>query len=348
LGLKNKYIVSLATEYKKFDLIQHFYCQKQSHRARFLEQGKQIMDKKLQEWAISRGCRIAYGPAFVVEGVRRRISDQICGSEIDKGFSERELKGILGGEFDNVERSIVVIAKPRPAHLVHFDLNGTSFDALLPPTYFRYRALFEEVRLDLAKNGLPGAKIEMLGAPLKGVAAHLGLISYGRNNIAYVPGLGSYFQLCGYVTDAVLPQTELKPASLLEDCRNCGICIQLCPTGAIGEDRILLHAERCLTYANENAGEWPDWVDLLAHNSLLGCMDCQQCCPANPELKVEDTGVRFSNAETRLLLSQDLTNMSSGTENGIRSKLAWLGQPYVEPVLGRNLRALVRAKGLQI
>jgi len=28
------------------------------------------------------------------------------------------------------------------------------------------------------------------------------------------------------------------------------------------------------------------------------------------------------------------------------TKLAWLGQPYAEPVLGRNLRALLAASGL--
>jgi epoxyqueuosine reductase len=304
------------------------------------------MNRGVLEWAAQRGYRIAWGPSSVVEDVRREIAGRLSGSQIDDRFFEHELRAILGGESDNLGQTVVVVAKPRPAHLVHFDLDGKSFDALLPPTYFRYRALFEEIRLDLAENGLPGARTEMLTAPLKAVAAHLGLISYGRNNITYVPGLGSYFQLCGYMTDAALPETGLKPESLLAQCENCGLCMQMCPTGAIMEDSVLLRAERCLTYANENAGDWPGWVDPRAHNSLLGCLECQRCCPANPELTIEDTGVSFSNAETRLLLSQDLSTMSAGAENGIRSKLAWLGQPYVEPVLGRNLRALIRAKSL--
>lgn len=300
------------------------------------------MIQNLAAWTAQRGYRIAWGPGSVVEDVRREIAGRLSGSQIDDRFFERELRGILGSEFYNSGQMVVIVAKPCPAHLVHFDFDGKSLDALLPPTYFRYRALFEEIRLDLAENGLPDTRTEILTAPLKAVAARLGLISYGRNNITYVSGLGSYFQLCGYLTDAALPEMELKPVSLLAQCENCGLCMKMCPTGAIEEDRILLRAERCLTYANENPGDWPDWVDPRAHNSLLGCMECQRCCPANPELEVEDTGIRFSDAETRLLLSQDLSSLSAGAENGIRSKLAWLGQPYAEPVLGRNLRALVR------
>jgi epoxyqueuosine reductase len=41
--------------------------------------------------------------------------------------------------------------------------------------------------------------IEILKAPLKSLAVHMGLVSYGRNNITYVAGLGSGHQLCGYV-----------------------------------------------------------------------------------------------------------------------------------------------------
>jgi epoxyqueuosine reductase len=306
------------------------------------------MIDNLAAWALQRGYRVAWGPISVIEDVRREIAGRFAASQIDDQFFEHELRAILGSKFDDSERTAVIVAKPCPAHLVHFELDGKSIDALLPPTYFRYRALFEEVRHDLAENGLPGARTEILTAPLKAVASRLGLISYGRNNITYVEGMGSYFQLCGYLTDVALPEMGLKPGSLLEQCEDCGVCLQMCPTGAIEEERILLRAEKCLTYVNENAGDWPDWLDQRGHNSLLGCLECQRCCPVNPELQVQDTAIRFSKIETRILLSQDLSGMDTGAENGIRIKLAWLGQPYAEPVLGRNLRALLRATGMQM
>jgi epoxyqueuosine reductase len=156
--------------------------------------------------------------------------------------------------------------------------------------------------------------------------------------------LGSYIQLCGYWVDATLPQIEeASTVSLLKQCENCSICASVCPTDAISEDRVLLRAERCLTFFNENTDDWPEWVSPQAHNCLLGCLECQRACPANPELRIEDTGLSFSAAETRRLLSPEST-ADERAETGIRAKLAWLGQPYVEFVLGRNLRALLQSK----
>jgi epoxyqueuosine reductase len=306
------------------------------------------MDEKLLAWAVQRGYRVAWGSISVIDNVRREIEGRRSESEIEERFFERELKSVVSKGACDPARAVVLIAKPRPAHRVRFDLDGKQFETLLPPTYFRYRALFEDVRQDLVENGLSGAQVEHLTAPLKAIASRLGLVSYGRNNIGYVKGFGSYFQLFGYLTDAALSRvvvSESGTGKLLEECENCGICAGMCPTLAIVEDRLLLRAERCLTYANENPGDWPDWVNAQMHNSLVGCLECQRACPANPDLPVEDTGLAFSEIETQWLLSGKHSE-NDRTETGIRSKLAWLGQPYIEPVLGRNLRALVKSRGI--
>jgi epoxyqueuosine reductase len=305
--------------------------------------GEAMIDR-LKEWAAQRGYRIAWGPGSIVEDVQREIVKRRSGFEIDELLFEHELKSLLGKESHDSGRSVVLIAKPRPAHSVCFDLEGKYFDALMPPTYFRYRATFEEVRQDLAQNGLPGVSIEYLTAPFKATASRLGLVRYGRNNISYADGLGSYLQLCGYWVNVHLPEMqETVPASLLPQCEDCGICMSICPTGAISEDRVLIRAEQCLTFINENPGDWPDWLSPKAHNCLLGCLECQKACPANPELPIEATGLSFSGAETRLLLS-DGPASDDRAETGIRMKLAWLGQPYVESILGRNLAALTQSK----
>jgi epoxyqueuosine reductase len=302
------------------------------------------MIDRLQAWATQRGYRVVWGPGSVVENARREIVKRRSGLEIDSRFFEHELESLVGRGSDSSGGSVVIIAMPRPAHMVSFDVDGKQFDALLPPTYFRYRATFEDVRMDLAEHGLPGIQLEYLTAPLKATAGRLGLVRYGRNNVSYVEGLGSYLQLCGYWANVSLPQMEEAESatpSLLPQCEDCGICVNVCPTGAISEDRVLIRAERCLTFLNENPGDWPDWVNPRAHNCLLGCLECQQTCPANPKLPIEHTGLSFSAAETRRLLSGGST-LDDRAETGIRMKLAWLGQPYVEPVLGRNLRALLQ------
>jgi len=159
-----------------------------------------------------------------------------------------------------------------------------------------------------------------------------------------VPGFGSFVQLCAFTTDAALPDS--RPAAspeLMPECESCGACVGACPTGAIDANRVLLRAERCLTFRNENPGDWPAWLDPNAHHCLLGCLRCQEICPVNARLPVEPTGLSFSAEETRALVEGAEAN-DAHTENGVRLKLAWLGQPYAEPVLGRNLAALMRAR----
>ena len=301
----------------------------------------------LKQWASDRGYRVAWGPAEVVRRARAEIVARRDSGELDAEFCNEQLDFLLEGEGGGTGGIVVVVAIPRPAHRVGFEMEERRLDTLLPPTYLRYRGTFEEVRQDLAANGLPDARVGHLTAPLKTVAGILGLIRYGRNNIAYADGLGSYIQLCGYTTDSGLPipwdlSVDEGP-KLLAECEDCTKCQLACPTDAIAVDRMLLRAERCITLANENPGEWPDRISSRAHHCMVGCLLCQRACPANPKLRIDDSGVCFSEDETRSLMRDDVPT-ESHAENGIRAKLAVLGQPGLEPVLGRNLRALVETR----
>lgn len=301
------------------------------------------MIDRLQSWADDRGYRVAWGGAEVVERARAELVARRESGELDADFCRDELEFLFGTDDVGPLPTVLMVAMPRPAHRVGFDLGDGRLDALLPPTYLRYRATFEDLRQDLTAHGLPGARVELLTAPLKTVAGMLGLIRYGRNNISYAEGIGSYVQLCGFLTDAPLPADQGargEGPELLAECADCTICQSACPTEAIAADRVLLHAERCITLANENPGEWPDSIPRRSHHCLVGCLACQRACPVNPKLRIEDTGVCFSAAETRSLLDCD-GSPGRNAESGIRTKLAWLGQPGLEPVLGRNLRALL-------
>jgi len=303
------------------------------------------MIEALQRWARERGYAVAWGPGEEVERARAEIRARLANGELDDGFFASELAPLGAAPIPAAGRTVIVVATPAPAHLVRFELAEGALDAVLPPTYLRYRPHFEEVRQDLGRHGMPGARLDHLDWPLKAVAARLGLVRYGRNNVGYAPGLGSWVQLCGFLTDAPLDPPAPAPAaapSLLDECDGCQICTAACPTGAIADDRVLLHAERCVTWINENPGPWPDWLPAWAHTCLLGCLECQRACPANPPLPVVASGVEFTAAETATLLAAEQAGPRA--ESGIRAKLAWLGQPYAEPVLGRNLTALLAAR----
>ena len=119
----------------------------------------------------------------------------------------------------------------------------------------------------------------------------------------------------------------------------------------MAKDRVLLHAERCLTYINENPGPWPTFVPTRAHHCLLGCLLCQRSCPANSKLPIESTGVAFSREETEALLADTgTTSRPSGIEcarsshgSASRTRSRWWGETYgrsSKPRVSRPSRAL--------
>jgi epoxyqueuosine reductase len=302
---------------------------------------------KLKRWARDRGYLVAWGPVGLVTAVQEEVARLGASGVLEEEFYASELGSLTETEESRTRglATVLMVIKPRPAHTVSFDLDGRRIEAILPPTYVRYRPLFEEVAADLRAGALRGTRVERLMAPLKPLAVRLGLVRYGRNNVTYAPGMGSYIQLLGYLTDASLPLPDgwgpHEPA-LLPECEGCLACRAACPTAAIGTDRVLLHADRCLTYINETPGPWPAFVPTRAHHCLIGCLLCQRACPANSKLPLESTGVVFSREETRALLS-DTGDHLAPVWDGVRGKLARLGQPYSEPVVGRNLGALVEA-----
>jgi len=302
---------------------------------------------ELKRWASKRGYLVAWGPLELVAAVQEEVARLGTSGVLDEEFYASELGSLAETQVSRMRglATVLMVVKPRPAHTASFEIDGKHIEAILPPTYVRYRPLFEEVAADLQAHALRGARIERLTAPLKLLAIRLGLVRYGRNNVTYAPGMGSYIQLLGYLTDASLPLPDgwrPQEPTLLPECERCRACRAACPTGAIAKDRVLLHAERCLTYINENPGPWPAFVPTRAHHCLLGCLLCQRVCPANSELPLESTGVAFSREETEALLA-DTGDHLAPVWDGVREKLERLGQPYSEPVVGRNLRALVEA-----
>jgi epoxyqueuosine reductase len=303
------------------------------------------MTETITRWAQQRGYRVAWGQPAAIDAALDDVRSRRLSGEVDSAFFEDNLAGFAAaGEGWNGPSAAVVVAMPRPAHRVAFTLDDRRVEVIFPPTYVRHWSLFEDVRRDLQEHALPGARVATLNVPLKPLAARLGLVRYGRTNVGYVAPFGSYVQLFGYLTDASLAIPagwRPRQPELLAECEGCSACMAACQTGAIAEDRVLLHVERCLTLVNENLGAWPEWVPASAHNCLIGCLLCQRVCPANPELPVEDGGVVFDTDETTALL--DGRDDGSPAQRTMEAKLARLGQGHHRPMLSRNLLALLRS-----
>jgi len=237
--------------------------------------------------------------------------------------------------------AVVIGAKARPLTQAALTVDGERHVVAVPPHYAGYysvpRELAETVAAALAGGGFAAAGFS---PPLKTLAACAGLARYGRNNIAYVTGLGSYLIFGACLSDAPPPEDTLwtEPAEL-ERCERCTACLRACPTGAVTADRFLLRTERCLTWVNEDAAPFPDWVDPAWHTCAVGCLRCQQVCPENAvvELAVAPPE-EFDEAESRLILgAADPSELAPETA----AKLERCGLDYSPALIARNISALL-------
>ena len=202
--------------------------------------------------------------------------------------------------------SLIVVAAPRPQSQAVFTWNGESRALILPPTYVGYEETRKRVEEPLAEIlDTKGYHIARTKLPLKLLAVRSGLGLYGRNNICYVPGMGSFLQLVAVYSDLPCRKDDWREAQMLESCQNCYACRQNCPTGAISSDRFLIRAERCIVFHNEKPGDipFPGWINVSWHNCLVGCLHCQNVCPHNKNfLQWIEGKEEFSPEETGLLL----------------------------------------------
>ena len=109
-------------------------------------------------------------------------------------------------------------------------------------------------------------------------AQRAGIGFVGRNNCLIIPGKGSYYFLGEILTTAQLPTDE--PCT--QSCGNCGKCIEACPTGALASEGGA-DASRCLSclLIENHDEELPSWVNDVVGNRVVGCDECQRCCPHN-------------------------------------------------------------------
>jgi epoxyqueuosine reductase len=223
------------------------------------------IEEAIRIWAKDRGYRYATGTVADLKEVRSTLQKRRVGGEIEPDFFRDNLDIFTYFEGSALEnpQSILIVAVPRPAHVLSFSVGGREIATILPPTYVHYRKLFEEVRDDLAAALSDfDCRLELLSAPLKALGNRLGLLSYGRNNIGYIDGLGSYFQLVGLASDKLIEGKRLlagRAQKLLPRCKDCRICAKACPTGAIDKERIL-RADSCGSQASlaEVSGRMPE------------------------------------------------------------------------------------------
>lgn len=243
-------------------------------------------------------------------------------------------------------KSLLIVAVPDSIKRVYFNLNGRKHTALIPPVYSFHSSVKNEdnqkkikeinnvLEKTLSSYDLEAHKINL---PAKLLAARSGLGVYGKNNLCYVEGLGSFMWLGVYLTDIPCDNEVWLEYNIMDICEDCNLCSYNCPTNAINGDSFIIQASRCISYHDESESNFPSWID--KKNAIIGCLRCQIVCPANRELikKIIDIAT-FEDYETKEIIKKTaLKNLKESTIKKI-DDINFI--EYYE-LLARNLKLLV-------
>jgi epoxyqueuosine reductase len=247
---------------------------------------------------------------------------------------------------DFVIRSIIIIASPTPSYAkVIFHWQGKKISLMsLARSYVGKKDAPTATKLYLTKFLKPsGYHIKPAPrVPLKRLAVRSGLAVYGRNNISYVDGMGSFLTLTAYFSDIPCMEDNWQEIRQMDNCSDCTACLKNCPTGAILQERFLINNEKCLSYFNESAGDFPEWLPKSAHHCLYDCLMCQSICPQNKDYIDNVIGpIEFEETETNLLLSgKSMKEFPSA----LKKKVRFLGMDSWLSAIPRNMKVLLESK----
>lgn len=262
---------------------------------------------------------------------------------IDKRLSENWSFYLQIGDGLAGARTIIVVAIPQPVTRFSFSWQGAEHPAEIAPGYIvradESRAM-EIIRRVLGPAGYSTVRASLA---LKTLAVRSGLAEYGRNNLAYVPGMGSFLRLIAFYSDCPCEDDNWGGYRTMAACFGCSLCLDNCPTAAVTAERFLIHAENCLGFLGQRQPDYPYWVRLQPEwdNAFIGCMRCQSVCPVNKNYIINVVeGPSFSEAETgRILDAVPAGELPPET----RGKLAGISD-YIYPLLACNLHELIERR----
>lgn len=243
-----------------------------------------------------------------LDSVKENIESNHRKGLFDEEFYQERLIGFTFNPPKSLveTRSVIVIAVRQPQIRLIFTWKGKRIPVIVPPTYLHWQDTDKQAEKTLQETlEAEGYRVVKAFLPNKPLAVYSGLARYGRNNITYVSGMGSFHRLVAFYSD--LPwDGNWQELRMMERCQNCQVCVLYCPSSAISTERFLLRAERCIVFQNEKPGNipFPRWLESSWHNCLVGCMHCQRVCPENRDfLEWIEDGMEFSSEETMFLLS---------------------------------------------
>lgn len=208
--------------------------------------------------------------------------------ELKSFFEERKVKG-LENEFEEKDiekrinpflymkegKTIISIAFP---YLYYREVRrGAYFSTYTQGSDYHhvvYKYLKQICDFIESLGGSGEAFVDSNALPERYIAALSGVGFIGKNNMIITEKYGSFVFLGEIITDMEIEADE----SLKNQCGDCQLCINQCPTNSIGVNGS--NPNVCLSYITQKKEIDEIWQVRLK-GRLFGCDSCQDICPYN-------------------------------------------------------------------
>ena len=277
------------------------------------------MIDQLKALAEENGCKLEIVSVDRIKILQKELTEFQATTELN-GFQKWIVNKLYRFKIPESMKSVIIVAVPCTAAYanVSFSRKGKTYEAFGTvggPLAKIQRTISSAVK----KQGYAISNQNSL--PLKRLAVQSGLAEYGRNNISYVNGMGSFLQYAAFATDIPCPKDAWRKVTAAKDCAGCDKCIKACPISAIRKDNFLIDNGRCLSAHNENKKDFPAWIPDTAHHTAFDCLKCQVNCPMNKK-NLSAVEVSFDEKETeRILKGAPYKDVSKE----LKDKIALLG-----------------------
>jgi len=152
----------------------------------------------------------------------------------------------------------------------------------------------------------------------KAWAKEAGLGWRGKHSIIINKKIGSFFFIGVLILNIDL---EYDDPFTGDFCGECRLCIDLCPTGAINDNRTI-DTRKCIANLTiENRGPIPEEIIPRMGGRVYGCDKCQEVCPWNkkalpnshPEFNINEKVVAMSREEWLSLTEEQYADLFRNT-----------------------------------
>ncbi|WKY43014.1 tRNA epoxyqueuosine(34) reductase QueG [Eubacteriaceae bacterium ES2] len=158
----------------------------------------------------------------------------------------------------------------------------------------------------------------------RGSAYRAGLGFFGKNNCLINEDLGSFFFIGQILLDQ---EIEYRVKEVKENsCGPCRICIDACPTGALGEN-FSYDPRKCLSYLTQKK-EIDESEEQYFKDYLYGCDLCQRNCPFNQDLAKTKAAAFYTQDDNKYPSPEAILSMTNRefNERFKRTSAGWRGK----------------------